>query len=497
MKKHIISAVALLLTIGSFSSCIDLEELNKDPNNATTAKPELLLTGIAYNAFNVSTYTEAYAIKQLVQTDGESSAQVYKWNRGDFDMYDYMRDITKLQEEAPDNDAYQALVKFFRANYFYQLTLHFGDIPYSEALKGESDATYQPSYDPQEDVFEGILNELAEADKLLSNNTTATISGDIIYDGDLTKWRRLINAYRLRVLMTLSKKSNAGSVDIKQEFAKVVNEGVLMESSDDNGQLTYLDQAGNRYPYFNDSSFGSGMYMDSTYIAALATRKDPRLFAIATRTPKAEKEGKAMNDFTAYDGGDPAVPYSQVNDKATDKAGGRCSKPADRYTKNPVNEPMILLGFTEQELLLAEGIVRGWITGNDKEHYEQAVRASFAFYKEHSTDAAPYLSDSDATKYLNGENVSYSSTLTAEQKIERIIMQKYLPSFLQGQLWLPYYEALRTGYPEFRRAIGTELPYRWMYPQSEYNNNAANVQTALDRQFGGQDKTTDKTWWIK
>ena len=206
------------------------------------------------------------------------------------------------------------------------------------------------------------------------------------------------------------------------------------------------------------------------------TQRPPRLFAIATQTPKAEQEGKAIDDFTAYDGGDPAVPYSLVNDKAT---AGLCSKPTERYYKNATNEPMILMGYTEQQLILAEGVVRGWINGDDKTYYESAVKASFEFYRTYATDVAAYLSEDAAETYLQGSEVVYDSTLSTEQKIERIAMQKYLPTFLQGGVWLPYYEALRTGYPDFRRASGVQLPYRWMYPQSEYNNNAANVQASF------------------
>ena len=158
---------------------------------------------------------------------------------------------------------------------------------------------------------------------------------------------------------------------------------------------------------------------------------------------------------------------------------------------------MILMGYTEQQLILAEGVVRGWINGDDKTYYESAVKASFEFYRTYATDVAAYLSEDAAETYLQGNEVVYDSTLSTEQKIERIAMQKYLPTFLQGGVWLPYYEALRTGYPDFRRASGVQLPYRWMYPQSEYNNNAANVQAALDSQFGGGDKTTDKPWWLQ
>lgn len=494
IKKHIKYIASAVATACIFSSCINLEELNIDPNNSTTTQPSLLLTGIAYSAFNQSSTSPAYALKQLVQTDGESSEQVYKWTRGDFDLYGNLRDVTKLDEMSEDGTAYQALVHFFRAHYFYQLTMDFGDIPYSEALKGESESLYQPKYDSQEKVFEGILNELATADNILATSTDK-IEGDIIFNGDLQKWRKLVNAYRLRILMTLSKKNKVGSIDIKSTFANIVKNSPLMESSEDNGQLVYKDQTDNRYPHFNSSSFGSGMYMDSTYIAALAIRKDPRLFAIATRTPAAEKAGKPVNDFTAYDGGDPAVPYSIVNDKATKL--GMCSKPLERYYQAPTNEPTIIMGYTEQQLILAEAVVRGWISGDDKSYYESAVKASFEFYKEYSPSTSVYLSEEEAEKYLLGEEVAYDSSLTEENKIELIAMQKYLPTFLQGSLWLAYYDALRTGYPEFRRADGVDLLYRWMYPQDEYNNNPVNVTDAINAQFDGDDSAAKKSWWLQ
>lgn len=492
MKRYIKQAAVLLAAL-SVTSCIDLEELNVNPNNASTTTPSLLLTGISYTAFNQSSFDVCHATKMLVQTDGESVYQVFKWTRGSFGYYGNLRNVTKMAEEAEEGSAFQALAKFFRANYFYQLTMNFGSIPYTQALKGDSELVYQPAYDSQETVLEGILNELAEADQILQNSTE-TITGDIIYQGNLDKWRRLINAYRLRILMTLSGKTTVGSINVRATFADIANNKPLMRNADDNGQLVYLDQAGNRYNNFNNSSFGSGRYMDSTFVAALAIRKDPRLFAFATQTPNAEKAGKAINDFTAYDGGDPAVPYNLVNDKAL---AGNCSKPATRYYKSATNEPMILLDYTEQQLILAEAVVRGWIEGDDKSYYESAVKASFEFYQKYATGVSDYLTEDAAETYLLGENVVYTSELSTEEKIEHIAMQKYLPTFLQGRSWLPYYEALRTGYPDFRRAPGVTLPCRWMYPQDEYNNNTANVEDALNEQFGGSDKIGDKTWWMK
>lgn len=493
MKKYIKYMASLLAVSFAMSACIDLEEMNVDPNNATTTNPSLLLTGVAYSAFNQTSSDACHAAKMLILTSGESKYQVYKWTRGDFDYYSNLRDVTKMSEEAGEGSAYQALAHFFRANYFYQLTLDFGSIPYTDALKAETDANYQPAYDSQEVVLAGILKELEEADKMLEGSDEI-ISGDIIYNGNLVNWRKLINAYRLRILMSLSGKEKVGDIDVKSEFSKIVADGPLMESLSDNGQLIYLDQQDNRYPYFNDSDFCSGRFMDSTYIAALATRQDPRLFAVATQTPNAEKAGKAINDFSSYDGGDPAVPYSLVNDKAV---AGNCSKPAPRYYQTPTNEPMVLLGYVEQQLILAEAVVRGWIQGDDKIYYESAVKASFEFYQKYAVSVADYLTQDAAAEYLRNDKVAYSSSLSTDEKIERIIMQKYLPTFLQGSVWLPYYEALRTGYPDFRRAAGVSLPYRWMYPQDEYNNNATHVEAALNEQFGGSDKPSDKPWWLQ
>lgn len=214
MKRKSITYIASLLLASSLcASCIDLEELNVDPNNPTTTQPSLLLTGIAYTAFNQTSSDACHATKQLILTSGESAYQVYKWTRGDFDYYNNLRDVTKMMEVSENGSAYQALAHFFRANYFYQLTMDFGAIPYSDALKGETDAVYQPQYDSQEKVLEGILNELAEADNLLKDNNEI-ISGDIIYNGNLLQWRKLINAYRLRILMSLSNKTQVGSINI-------------------------------------------------------------------------------------------------------------------------------------------------------------------------------------------------------------------------------------------------------------------------------------------
>lgn len=235
--------------------------------------------------------------------------------------------------------------------------------------------------------------------------------------------------------------------------------------------------------------------MDDTYIQNFVTRSDNRLFAIVTQTPNALIAGLAVDDFSSYAGGDPTVAYSLNNDKA---AAGDCGKSELRYYTDPTNEPMILLGYTEQQLIIAEAIVRGWITGDAKEYYDLAVKASFEFYRTHASSYSSYLTEAEAEIYLAGSEVILDSSLSEDEKIERIIMQKYLPSFLQGSNWLVYFDAIRTGYPEFALPSGVStLPYRWIYPQNKYDNNRTNVDAAVASQYAGNDAITSQPWWTK
>ncbi|RFS22580.1 SusD/RagB family nutrient-binding outer membrane lipoprotein [Chitinophaga silvatica] len=494
MKKLFIISIAIFTGL---SSCKKLEEINVDPNRVTETHPQLQLTQIEWEAFRYNNGTgPLYAEKKLVQTDGESTEQYYKWDRSSFTPYSRMRDVTKMMEEAKriNSNAYLGIGKFFRAFYFLNLTLTFGDVPYSQALQGETQQTYiPPAYDAQKDVFKGILAELKEANDLLAKENSI-IAGDIIYKGDVAKWRKAVNAFRLKVLMLLSKKEADADLNIKAAFAQIVNNEPLFISNDEDAQLVFLDQEGNRYPEFNSSGYGSGMYMDSTFIRRLQDREDPRLFIFCTRTKNAEDAGLAINNFAAYEGGDPAAPYSEVNTKA---ANGKTSKVNNRYHKDPTTEPMVLIGYSEQQLLIAEGIVRGWVTGDADEYYKKGVKASFKFYETNAKGLGQYVTENIAIAYLDKPINSLATATTTEDKIEKIIMQRYLRTFLQSP-WGGFFDQIRTGYPSFRRPANVNIPFRWIYPQAEYNNNTTNVSDAIKRQFGeGNDKISAQPWWLK
>lgn len=496
MKKNILISLIVVFTI---FSCTKLEDLNVNPNNVSETHPQLLLTNIEWVAFQYGGGKNAqFASRMVVQTDGESQSQAYTWNREDFDVYgdSRLRDVTKMIEEAKgiESTTYEALGKFFRAFYFFKLTLQFGDIPYYEALKGETEKGYTPKYDSQKEVFKAILAELKEADELLANDNSI-IEGDIIYSGSTLKWRKLINSLRLQILITLSKKESDGDLNIPSSFKNIVDNLPIMESIDDNGQVPYIDELGSRYLHYNQSSFASAFYMDSTFIKRLQDRQDPRLFIYCGQTKVGKEQGLPITDFNSYEGGDPIVPYVEVAEKATK---GLLSKPNLRYTTNPTTEPHIILGYHELQFILAEASVKGWINPSEAAaHYEEGIRASFKFYETYATDYSQYVNEGVVIVYLENDLVDFANATTDEEKIERIVTQHYLTCFFQGG-WNMYNNHLRTGYPSFLHTPDRTPPTRWMYPMSEYQENSENVEEAITRQFGqGKDDIRGITWWLK
>jgi hypothetical protein len=168
-----------------------------------------------------------------------------------------------------------------------------GSIPYSEAVKGESGIT-QPKYDSQE-VMSGILSELKEANDLI--NTNDKIEGDIVFNGDASKWKKLINSFRLKILITLSKKTTVGSYNIATEFASIAGSQPLMTSIADNGELKFADAADSRYTMFNNSGYGSSLYMADYFINMFKDRQGSTTIYFCSTDYRSQRSRKSHYRF--------------------------------------------------------------------------------------------------------------------------------------------------------------------------------------------------------
>jgi hypothetical protein len=485
MKK-----VILILLVGIAllqAGCKKFSEFQTDPNQATKATPDLLLNSIEQNAFQSTDIDIALTCRQMVYTDAVSLSQYYGWSRNSYNDYDNLRLVLKMEEAAASQSKaeYVPIAKFFRAWYFLRLTQLFGDIPYSEALKGD-ESNYTPVYDNQQDIYLSILNDLKAANDLITASTTP-VQGDIIFNGNMQQWKQAINSLSLRVLMSLSIKENNTTLDIKKRFADIVNNTTqypILTGNADNIKLQYYDLEGNRYPYFNGNDIQTTNYMDETFVNLLKSLKDTRLFSFADKATNFAS--LPITDFNAYGGVNGSAPIDVNRARILT---GTVSKINPRFYKSPVNEPSIALGYAELQFILAEGVVRGWITGTASDYYNKGIQASMLFYGIDQSTIDTYQAQADVK--LEG----------AANPIKNIITQKYIASFMNSGRQ-PFYEQRRTGYPTFDVSGGGILnggviPKRWMYPDSESRLNSKNLVDAIARQYPGGDNINGVMWLLK
>jgi hypothetical protein len=394
--------------------------------------------------------------------------------------------VIKLQEEAErvNKPVYGALAKFFKSYLIIGLTQTFGDVPYKEALKGGEDI-FAPAYDKQEDIYLGVLEDLKEANAMLAS-TQETIAGDVIYQGDTQKWQKLVNSLALRVLMNLSLKENNAKLGVKERFREIVNNPAqypIFTSNSDNASLPFYDLENNRYPYYNSNDLQTAYYMEETFVNLLQDLDDPRLPEIADRAPN--RAALPADDLSAYGG----VKGSDALDLNKERVvSGEASKINARYYNNPINEPSLAIGFAEVQFILAEAVVRGWISGNTDEYYKKGIGASMLFYG---------IPQDSIMAYLRKPEVQ----MGAVNELHAILTQKYI-SFFMNSGWQPFYEQRRTGMPAFDVSGAGVLnhkrvPKRWMYPESEFNLNRENVEAAIANQFPEGDDINAIMWLLQ
>ncbi|WP_407483103.1 SusD/RagB family nutrient-binding outer membrane lipoprotein [Elizabethkingia meningoseptica] len=485
MKTTKIYTLILAAVIG-LSGCSKVDDFQDDPNRPVHVGPDFILPGIEVAAFKNIDAGAALASRQLTYINGVNAQQYYNWQRGSFGAYDNIKQVEKMVQEAEKtgNPVYKTLARFFRSYYFISLTETFGDIPYSEAVK---EGISFPKYDDQRSIYKGVLEDLALANTELSN-TTASIKGDLVYGGDPLKWRKLINSYRLRILMDLSKRTDDATLNVRQAFADIVNnptQNPVMESVNDSGALPFYNQVNNRYPYFNSNDLKTAYYMEESFVNKLKSYKDPRLFKMAEK--KASTEGTKPEDPFSFYGG--LYGSGDLGANSANASKGLASRINPRYFDDPVNEPSLLMGYAELQFVLAEAAFRGWITKDANTYYMKGITASMNFYK---------ISDTDAAAYLAQPSVQL---LAGNGPLEQIMNQKHIALFFNTG-WRIFYDQRRTGFPNFNTdgpgvLNGGKIPKRWMYPSSEITNNNTNLTNAINKQYPGGDDINGVMWLIK
>lgn len=532
-----ITKIALLLSVLAIVSCKDLTELNINPNGTTleTANPTFLMTYVqtetARNYVDIG-YNDPFAgVMQYTQKDAWSSSNNdYDWSNTDWgNYYSLLRNNQKAfdRAKAEDNSMIMGITLVMKSFIFGLVTDLWGDAPYSTALKGDEggDENLAPVYDPQKDIYMGILSDLKKAEELFSGIKSPSLTGeDVYYQGDPSKWAKFANSLRLRYYMRISAKMPDVA---KQGIEEVVNSGVYFQSIDDDATMDFLGtNADNSWPASVefDNTAGSNfrrIKMCATFVNKLEALQDPRLGVWAAKVqipividanfssdpdivingvryihPDAIPAGTLVDTDPNYVGIPPSIGSEPSWYNLNPTPGQLSNNPHVSYLNDMYKNasgPLLkarLQSYAEVCFILAEAALKGWSVGGDaKTWYEKGVKASLDTWG---------LGD-DYNSYISGAGVAYNGTL------EQIMTQKWIANWtVAEEAWFDY---RRTGYPDLQagpKAKRKVLPVRYMYPGGEFLLNKSNVEKALanlkETNFSnpqGQDSPWSKPWLLQ
>ena len=363
--KRINKYISLLLVTTLLASCDKFDEINTNPDATTKVTSSLLATGLLLDITSSSAsksfiYDDLLA-KQMAWGESMEDYQYNVFGRSGFGGYTTLINAQKMVESVTDDNvnAYDGLAHFIKAYKIFYMSMEMGDLPYEEALQGEL-GLVRPKYNTQKEVMGFVLSDLERAYELFSS--AKDFDGDPILGGSISKWKKATTAFQLKVLMHLSKKESDVDLNVKERFARIVASGSLMESNDDNLQMKYADKANTVYPFHNTNTKHAGYAMLSTMlIDKFKATGDIRMFYYAKPAKAKLDAGVTADSWDAYIGTDPSLPFEQIEKAyATEQYSGFNA----RYTDYPSGEPVVRLGYAEQNFILAEGAVRGWISGD-------------------------------------------------------------------------------------------------------------------------------------
>lgn len=511
--KKIKIILMILLSFTFLYSCNDLEEVNTNPDKSTSATPDRLATNALVKTFKLSNnsndvFTQitlfSHHVTKLQSSPDPNQYYWSYWPYGGFGNYKYLTDLSDMvsfAEGSVSEPSYRGLALFLKAWYGFNATLQMGDIPYSEAGMAAEGIT-KPVYDKQADVFQYILDDLEEAESYFAQGFD--FSGDMMYDGDASKWQKLCNALQLKVIQTMSKQATSAQI---ARFAAIVSAGNLMTGYDDDFKLVYSGNANATYPFTGGTNQRTYMAPSTLAVDFLKANNDYRLFYFADPAQAQIDGGALESDFAAYVG----APYElDANTLSLNNDAGMYSLLNFRYTQFADNDPLLYFTYSEQCFIIAEAIEEGWVAGGSaaaRTYYENGVKEQLSFYMNFA-NAAGYehgmaIDQSYIDNYFTGE-AAYKTGGTKQDRLEQILTQRWLVDFFQPNSG-SYYQFSRTGYPAFVLNPATsmnednvnEFPKRWKYPTNEVTTNPGNYESAISSQYGGADVTNQTPWYLK
>lgn len=533
MKKHIyIAALAGMSLLG----CADFGNVNLDPEAITPDMMDYTLVftnvqqycyGTEYEAWRNGLIYCSTMLQHTASTESYWNGDKYtfspSYNAAYWDrMYpNGVRDVIDLLENWKGKEKYFAeyqMARILKVLLFHRMTDMYGDIPYFQAGLGYYGDVGYPSYDKQQDIYNDLLKELKEAcENLDQQGVVSSIGGaDLIYSGDIAKWRKFGYSLMLRLAMRLTK-VDANSA---KTWTNVAVQGGLFVSNQDDALIKHIDAStsnnscepfGKIYCHEDPDAFR----MSESFVNRLRNTQDPRLSTlcgvIKPGNTVSDKIG-AYGSAAAWMGSLDTIAANQLGmPNGYDMTTGESSatylpkyalypgskeqySTVNRYTYGRIDCPTFLVTHAQNLLLLAEAAYRGYISDKSaEEYYKDGVRAAMRQF-DHFAQAgvSAILSETAIQNYLLANPYSDGAAL------ELINTQYYILTFSDEYECFSNWR--RSGYPELvpvnyiGNVTNGTIPRRFTYPESESTSNSKNYREAVNRLEGG-DQMISRVWW--
>ncbi len=508
MKKIFNYSLLGVLLMFTTSCDKEFDELNTSKTGAISIEPVFQLNNAIINtSFPGGTLIYEIGIVQQIispnsgvltganyNQDNRGSTQEL-WQRYYRNVIRNTRDIINRTESLPDRSNLLNMTRILQAYAFMVLTDTYGDIPYAQGGGGYIDQVFFPDYDAQETIYPKIIQELSEASAGLSASSRIE-TADILYGGNVDKWKKFGYSLMLRAGMRLSKR-DAGRA--QQVVSEAFKGGVIISNLDNTVMRhdnNYLNPIGNTL----NATEAANFYLAEPFVDYLKNTNDPRLASIAVRY-KGAKSGPEQIPAIATFNPDNQIGMPMGNDNGSIIAVAASKGLASFYDFSQVDRrrmvkttaPMFFVTASQTQLLLAEARQRGWITTGTTaaEFYNNGVRShmeQLAVYDPASTVPATSIND-----YLINNPFSEATAL------EQINTQYWVASFLNGPEAFANFR--RSGFPDLNpnpfpgKDITGDFIRRLTYPNSEISVNTENVNAAIARM--GADNLDTRVWWDK
>lgn len=506
-----ITSVSLFALAILGAGCAKIDQFgntNENPNGITQPITSALLTNVEgqlggfatnlrtitycqYTSENQYTDVSLYALPQL-EMGGTYSSPLNDLQV----IINYNSDAkTAGIASANGSNANQiGIARILKAFIYWHITDRWGDVPYSQALQGASNTA--PAFDKQEDIYFSMIRELKEAAAGFDVGTP--IKGDIVFGGDMAKWKKLANSLRLVMAMRMTKVYPAAGDKAAVAFAEAASApGGLITDNADNFTLSYPG-----------GSFKNPWY--ATYEARDDYAESKTLGDVLGGLGDTRQSAYGTNNVT--------FPYGLTRDLAVafSNSVGNGQSRVLAASKRADNSPMYILPAATVLLARAEGMERGWIAGGTagaESDYNAAIAASFAQWgvalpAGYLSGPANYTAGAGVPTNIGAGSAPYDQFRAADNnvqdantpnKLARIALQRWVAAYPNGnEAWA---EWRRTGIPNikgtrFASNAGKQIPRRYVYGVNDYSFNNANTKAAAARITGG-DTQDGRVWWDK